>query len=169
MRENFDVAFKHVLKSEGGFTNDPVDPGGMTNLGITLAEWQHYVGHIVNEKEMRSLTPEKVKPLYKYKYWNAVAGDDLPKGIDYLLFDFGVNAGPGRAVKIMQECVGAKKDGVIGPRTISAIKAIDAVQLIDEYTVAKKEYYKSLSTFWKFGKGWFNRCDEVATIAKGMI
>jgi lysozyme family protein len=72
MKENFDSALKQVLDSEGGFSNDQRDPGGMTNLGVTQGTWEMWVGHPVDEKEMRSLTPEKVAPMYKKKYWDAI-------------------------------------------------------------------------------------------------
>ena len=68
---NFDAALKHVLMHEGGFVNHPADPGGMTNLGVTARTWEDWVGHTPSEKEMRELTPEKVAPLYKRKFWDA--------------------------------------------------------------------------------------------------
>jgi lysozyme family protein len=86
MKDNFQSSLAHVLKSEGGFVNHPKDPGGMTNLGCTKNTWEEYVGHPVSEADMRALTPELVYPLYKRKYWDKVAGDDLPSGLDYAVF-----------------------------------------------------------------------------------
>jgi len=99
MNANFKLALDHVLKSEGGFVHHKLDPGGMTNLGCTKAVWEEYVGHPVSEADMRALTPELVSPLYKRKYWDKVAGDDLPSGLDYAVFDAAINSGPGRAAK----------------------------------------------------------------------
>jgi hypothetical protein len=98
MNSNWNNSFNLMLKSEGGYVNNPADPGGMTNLGVTKATWENWVGRESDENEMRSLTPEKVEPLYKKKFFDAVRGDELPVGLDYLLFDFAVNAGAGRAI-----------------------------------------------------------------------
>ena len=97
---NWDDAFKLMLKSEGGFVNHPQDPGGMTNLGVTKSTWENWIGRQSDEAEMRNLTPAKVEPLYKKKYWDAVRADELPNGISYLVFDFAVNAGVEGAVVI---------------------------------------------------------------------
>ena len=96
MNQNFQAAFTQVLKSEGGFVFNKNDPGGMTNLGCTKAVWEEFVGHTVDEKAMRALTPDDVAPLYKRKYWDKVSGDDLPSAIDYIVFDTAINSGPGR-------------------------------------------------------------------------
>jgi lysozyme family protein len=169
MLSNWDNAFKLMLKSEGGFVNHPSDPGGMTNLGVTKATWENWVGRASDEAEMRSLTPEKVEPLYKKKYWDAVRADDLPVGLDYLMFDFGVNAGPGRAIKVMQSAVGVTPDGGFGPMTLAAVQAIDPVELIEKFSQAKEDFYRSLGTFATFGKGWLNRVADVKVKASAML
>ena len=89
MKQNFEAALAHLLSPdiEGGFSNHPDDPGGITNLGVTLRTWEEWVGRPVTEKEMRELTPAKVAPLYKKKYWDRVLGDELPSGLDALVFD----------------------------------------------------------------------------------
>ena len=94
MKSNFEKALAHILESEGGFVNHPKDPGGMTNLGCTKAVWEEFVGHPVSEADMRALTPASVAPLYKRKYWDKVAGDDLPAGLDYAVFDAAIISGP---------------------------------------------------------------------------
>lgn len=168
MKENFEFALKQVLKHEGGFVNNPKDPGGMTNLGVTKAVWDKYCGHVSTEAEMRALTPEVVAPLYKAQYWGQL-GDNLPKGVDYLYFDFAVNAGPSRAAKTLQTALGVVPDGIIGPKSLEAIKNADPVALIDKFTNAKEAFYKSLPTFETFGKGWMRRVIESADTAKAMI
>lgn len=169
MKENFDRALAAVLKSEGGFVNNPKDPGGMTNLGVTIKTWEAFVGRNVTEKEMRNLTPEMVGKMYQQKYWNAVKADDLPEGVDYLAFDFAVNAGPGRAAKLLQQAVGVTADGAIGPATLKAVAAMQPADLIEKYSAAKEAFYRSLPTFETFGKGWLRRVAEVKTISEGMI
>ena len=111
MNSNFQASLAHVLQSEGGYVNNPADPGGMTNLGCTKAVWEEFVGHPVSEADMRGLTPDDVAPLYKRKYWDKVSGDDLPAGLDYAVFDAAINSGPGRAAKWLQEAVGVTADG----------------------------------------------------------
>jgi lysozyme family protein len=169
MLSNWDNSFKLMLKSEGGFVNHPSDPGGMTNLGVTKATWENWVGRESDEAEMRGLTPEKVEPLYKKKYFDAVRGDELPMGLDYLMFDFAVNAGAGRAIKTLQTAVGVTPDGGFGPMTMAAVQAVDPVDLIERFSQAKEDFYRSLTTFATFGKGWLNRVADVKVKASSML
>jgi len=169
MISNWDNAFKLMLKSEGGYVNNPADPGGMTNLGVTKATWENWVGRESDEAEMRGLTPEKVEPLYKKKYWDAVRSDELPVGLDYLLFDFAVNAGVGRSIKTLQTAVGVTPDGGFGPMTMAAVQAVDPVELIERFSQAKEDFYRSLTTFSTFGKGWLNRVADVKQKASSMV
>ena len=169
MTENFENALEHVLKSEGGFVNNPKDPGGMTNLGVTKAVWEEYLGHPVGEADMRALTPEKVAPMYKRKYWDACKCDALPAGVDYLVFDFAVNAGVGRSAKILQRALGVPEDGAIGPTTLHNVSVMDRGELIARFSEAKEEFYKSLKTFDTFGKGWLSRVAEVRGTAQTMF
>ena len=166
---NWKRSFELMLKSEGGYVNHPSDPGGRTNLGVTQRVWEQWVGRESNEKEMRSLTPAMVEPLYKRKYWDACKCDDLPEGLDYLVFDFAVNAGPGRSIKTLQSAVGTTPDGIIGPKTLSAVRAIDPHELIEKFSVAKTEFYESLPTFPTFGRGWLNRVADVKVKASNML
>jgi|TARA_R110000868_G_scaffold96356_1_gene265111 lysozyme family protein len=169
MISNWQKSFELMLKSEGGYVNNPADPGGMTNLGVTKATWENWVGRESDEAEMRGLTPEKVEPLYKKKYWDAVRGDELPPGISYLCFDFAVNAGAGRSIKTLQTAVGVTPDGGFGPLTLAAVQAIDPVELIEKFSQAKEDFYRSLGTFATFGKGWLNRVADVKVKANSML
>jgi len=169
MNSNWQKSFELMLKSEGGYVNNPADPGGMTNLGVTKATWENWVGRASDEAEMRSLTPEKVEPLYKKKYWDAVRGDELPAGISYLLFDFAVNAGVGRSIKTLQSAIGVTSDGGFGPMTMAAVQAIDPKELIERFSQAKEDFYRSLQTFATFGRGWLNRVADVKLKATSMI
>jgi lysozyme family protein len=169
MISNWQKSFELMLKSEGGYVNNPADPGGMTNLGVTKATWENWVGRKSDEAEMRGLTPEKVEPLYKKKYFDAVRGDELPVGLDYLMFDFAVNAGAGRAIKTLQTAVGVTPDGGFGPMTMAAVQAVDPVELIERFSQAKEDFYRSLNTFATFGKGWLNRVADVKQKASSMV
>ena len=168
MLTNWYTSFDLLIKSEGGYVDNPKDPGGRTNLGVTQKVWESWVGRESNEKEMRSLTKANVEPLYKRKYWDACRCDDLPTGLDYLVFDFAVNAGVGRSAKTLQSCVGVSVDGQIGNQTIEATKKIAPSDLIEQFSEAKRNFYKSLVTFPTFGKGWLNRAEQVEIDAKLM-
>lgn len=169
MKENFDEALKAVLKHEGGFVNHPKDPGGMTNLGVTKRVWEEWVGKPVDEKTMRSLTPEMVAPMYRKKYWDAVKGDDLPEGLDYLMFDFAVNSGPVRAIRTMQKAMGLTTDGIIGPKTLGVLKDSNREELVARFSDEKEAFYRALPTFSTFGKGWLRRVAETKTHAETML
>ena len=158
-----------VLKSEGGWTGPTGlkgDPGGETNLGVTKAVWEEYVGHPV--QTMKNLTKDDVAPLYEQKYWRACYGEVLPRGLDFIVFSMGVNAGPGRSVKLLQQSIGCVPDGVIGPTTRSLICASNTATLINKFSEVRREYYRSLKTFPIFGKGWLSRVDHEEATALEM-
>lgn len=168
MIDNFERCFALVLASEGGFVNNPKDPGGATNLGVTQAAWRDWVKRPVSEIEMRELTPEKVSPMYEMRFWAPVKGDQLPLGLDYAMFDFAVNSGPGRAAKTLQEVVGVAPDGALGSRTMAALEAIPVEGLIHDLCESRASFIRSLSTFATFGKGWLARIEKVREAAKAM-
>jgi len=146
MKVNLLPAMVALMKHEGGFVNHPKDPGGMTNLGVTQRVWEEWVGHPVDEKAMRALTPAIVAPMYKQKYWDKIRADDLPSGVDLAVFDCCVNSGPGRAAKILQKVLGLTEDGAIGPQTIAKALSIDSSNLIADYNDARLAFLKSLPT-----------------------
>lgn len=149
-----------VLKSEGGWTGAhglAGDTGGETNLGVTKAVWEEWVGHPVNT--LKNLTKDDVAPLYEQRYWKPCYGEVLPRGLDYLVFSMGVNAGAGRSVKLLQQSIGCVPDGVIGPSTRSLISASNSATLIAKFSETRREYYKSLGKPM-FEKGWLTRVDN---------
>ena len=161
MKENFEIALKALLKHEGGYVNHKDDPGGMTNLGVTKRVWEEWVGHAVDEQTMRGLTPDAVAPLYKKRYWDAVHGDDLPSGVDLVVFDCAVNSGVGRASKLLQRAAGVTDDGKIGPGTLQAVMAADPKELVAAFCDQRQAFLEALPTFATFGKGWSRRVAEV--------
>ena len=170
MKQNFDVALQHVLEDEGGFSNHPKDPGGATMKGVTLDTYRSYKKnqHLTAE-DLKKITGEELRDIYRRRYWDAIRGDDLPSGVDYCVFDCAVNSGPGRAAKMLQEVVGVKPDGGIGPITLAAVKAIDPIELISKYADKRLQFWQSLSTFETFGKGWTRRGNEVKEEALKMV
>jgi len=171
MLNNFEQCLEKLLVHEGGFVNHPSDPGGMTNLGVTKQVWEEWVSHPVSEKEMRALTPLMVGPLYKRKYWDACHADDLVSGLDYCVFDVAVNSGVGRAVKLLQSCVGATPDGGYGSITHALVQkaSADPVKLIELFCAKRLEFLQSLKSFPVFGKGWTRRVEEVQDTAIKMV
>ena len=161
MNRNWDKSFDMVIAHEGGYVDNPADPGGATNLGCTKAVWQEYVGHEVTKQDIKELTKEDVKPLYKKRYWDAIHGDAIPSGLDYCLFDAAINSGVSRSSKWIQEIVGVFADGAIGNNTVSAIAQINPVTLINEFCDKRQAFLESLKTFPVFGKGWTQRVKEV--------
>tara|TARA_E500000178_G_C16966771_1_gene728849 strand:+ start:796 stop:1305 length:510 start_codon:yes stop_codon:yes gene_type:complete len=154
-----------ILHHEGGYVNHPKDPGGETNLGVTKRVYEDFGG----TKDMKDLIVEDVEPIYKKNYWDRVKGDQLPSGLDLCVFDFGVNAGTGRAAKYLQQMIGTTPDGGIGPMTLKKldeyIKEEGLENTILDYQQERQSYYQQLSTFDTFGKGWTRRVDETTEIA----
>tara|TARA_R110001606_G_scaffold338667_1_gene486737 strand:+ start:571 stop:1083 length:513 start_codon:yes stop_codon:yes gene_type:complete len=166
---NWQSSLDKILHHEGGYVNHPKDPGGETNLGVTKRVYLEHGG----TKDMKDLLVEDVNPIYKKGYWDKVKGDDLPNGLDLCVFDFGVNAGPGRAAKYLQTMIGTVADGGIGPNTLKAVNTyVEKVGLetaIENYQSARQGYYEKLSTFETFGRGWTRRVEETTASAKQLI
>ena len=167
MTSNFKECLDLVLKSEGGWVNHPQDPGGETNLGVTKRVWEEYVGHPV--KTIKNLTKDDVAPLYEQKYWRPCYCEVLPRGLDFVVFSMGVNAGPGRSVKLLQQSIGCVPDGIIGPRTRELISSSNGATLIAKFSETRRQYYASLKLFPVFGKGWLNRVDHEEAEALNMV
>ena len=169
MQKNYDKCLETMLHHEGGYVNHPKDPGGETNLGVTKRVYEEWGG----TKDMKDLLVEDVAPIYKKNYWDKLKGDNLPSGLDLCVFDFGVNAGPGRAAKYLQSMIGTTPDGGIGPMTLKALDiytgANGLVETIEEYQKRRQEYYEKLSTFATFGRGWTRRVNETTELAKKLI
>ena len=168
MKENWDVALQALLKHEGGFSNDPHDRGGITNLGVTIKNWREWVGREVTEDEMRQLTPQAVAPFYKQRYWDVVHADSLPAGVDLCVFDCAVNSGPVQSARFLQRAVGVNPDGKIGPVTLAAVAAADPHDVIEKFTHNREAFLRDLPTFVYFGKGWLIRTAAVEKQATEM-
>ena len=166
--ENYRMCLTTILHHEGGYVNHPKDPGGETNLGVTKRVDEEWGG----DKDMKDLTVEDVEPIYKKNYWDRVKGDELPWGLDLCVFDFGVNAGTGRAAKYLQALVGATQDGAIGPGTLGKVAEYlehNSVETaIVEYQHRRQGYYEALKTFGTFGRGWTRRVTETTNLALKM-
>ena len=167
--DNFDACLAIVLVQEGGYTNDPQDPGGPTNLGITQKDLSDWLGHAATAEDVKALTKDTAREIYRTKYWNPLRCGDLPAGIDLIVFDFGVNAGLSRSVKTAQKVVGVQEDGSLGPITMGALSAIDPRDFINSFSDKRLAFYQSLPTWPHFGKGWTRRTEEVKKAALDMV
>lgn len=157
-----------VLKHEGGFSDHKEDPGGPTNLGITLANFRLYVKPNGTVADLKKLTKEQAATCYRRQYWDAVAGSELPDGIDLCVFDFAVNSGPSRAAKYLQSVVGAPQDGRVGPATLAAVRAKMLATVIHDLCDKRMAFLKGLKTWKTFGKGWSRRVTDVRSEALKM-
>lgn len=170
MDRNFARALSLVLKSEGGWSDNPKDPGGATMKGVTFANFRRYVKADATKDDLRHITDAQIATVYRRFYWDAVAGAELPDGVDYAVFDFAVNSGPDRATKYLQAACGAniKQDGKIGPATLAAVRAKPAGVIIDTVSDARLAFLKRLPTWKTFGKGWQSRVSSVRAAAIAM-
>ena len=165
MKANFDKCLEMLLHHEGGYVNHPDDPGGETNLGVTKKVYVASGG----KKSMKKLTVKDVAPIYKKSYWSRLKCDDLPSGLDFCAFDWGVNSGTGRVAKALQKICGASVDGAIGPKTLALINRQNPKYMIEEFGKIRQEFYESLGTFKTFGKGWTRRNKETTEASISMI
>lgn len=168
MDSNFEASLRAVLKHEGGYVDHPKDPGGATNKGITLATFRRHVKRDGTKADLRKLTVDQAAIVYRKQYWDAVLGAELPSGLDYAVFDFGVNSGPARAVRELQKLIGAKVDGLVGPQTLAAVRTANIDELIDDLCARRLAYVRSLKTWPTFGKGWTSRIAGVRKLALAM-
>ncbi len=144
----FDDALDLILTLEGGDTNDPRDPGGLTRFGIAQAAHPGI--------DVANLTKAGAAEIYKSKYWRPLRCGDMPPGIALAVFDCAVNQGPVIAARLLQRAAGAPEDGIVGPRTLEAISASPEA-VLDAFMVHRLLRYVTTGNFDRFGKGWFAR------------
>lgn len=173
---NFDRCLNFVLTQEGDrYVDHPADNGGPTRYGITLKTlraWRERQGipaAQVTAQDVEKLDKDEVCEIYRTRYWNELNCGNLPKGVDLIVFDFGVNAGNNTAAKLLQKVVGAEADGSIGPATIAAASAADPAKTIEEMSSRRLEYYRKLDDWSTFGNGWTRRVDATKTAALDML
>lgn len=173
MKDSFHRALQQTLHHEGGWSDHPRDPGGATMKGVTLRTYSGFLGRDATKDELKNIPDEHLERLYRDGYWNAVRGDDLPSGIDMMVFDFAVNAGRKRAIITLQRAVDmpiAQQDGAIGPGTLAAVRdkcnRLGTGSVADNYGVLRELFYRGLPTFDVFGKGWLRRNETVLAMVK---
>ena len=172
MQSSFGAALAFVLRQEGGYSDNPADPGGATNLGITrrtLAGWRK-VSPWWNlpKTAVQALSAAEAGEIYRALYWSPVAGDDLPAGLDLAVFDFAVNSGPDRAARALQGIVGVAVDGRIGPKTLAAVGQRPVATVVTALCASRLGFLGRLSTAAVFGRGWSRRVAAVRAAALAM-
>lgn len=144
----FNSAVTNTLNYEGGYANNPKDPGGETNFGISKRAYPNI--------DIKNLTKEKAIDIYYHDYWLPIHGDEMLPSLAYNVFDMAVNAGVGTAIRMLQNALVITSDGKIGPNTLSAMKSANSAHLT-RFGALRAQYYFSLSTYAIFGKGWIIR------------
>nr|VFK36482.1 MAG: Lysozyme family protein [Candidatus Kentron sp. SD]VFK39147.1 MAG: Lysozyme family protein [Candidatus Kentron sp. SD]VFK77805.1 MAG: Lysozyme family protein [Candidatus Kentron sp. SD] len=168
MRENFERALERVLLHEGGYVDHPRDPGGAINRGVTLETFRRFYGASMTKEDLKAMTDGQVRQLYKADYWDKCRCDDLPHGMDYVVFDQAAHSGPGRSVKWLQQGIGLKVDGEIGPWTITAASQCSPFRAIENMCEERLAFMKNIrngESWMTFGKAWQRRVDDVRTHA----
>ena len=153
---NFDEAFDRLLGFEGGYSNNPADPGGETMWGVTrrVATQEGYVG------DMRALPRDTAKAIYRKRYWEPLRADSLPDALKYSLFDAAVNSGVSQAVKWLQRAMDVGDDGVLGPLTLDAAQRANGLRLAVKLNAERLDFMTSLPTWGSFSRGWARRIAE---------
>lgn len=170
-KSDFDTCIAYTLQWEGGNDDDPRDPGGRTSRGIIQTEWNTWrQTHPGLPSDVWQAPQDQVLAIYKQQYWDALSCDELPAGIDFVVFDYGVNSGISRAANLLQQMTGADVDGEVGPDTIAATaKVTDVAGFINKFCDARLAFLKGLGTWGTFGKGWTNRVEGVRQEALGLV
>jgi lysozyme family protein len=165
----FDACMPFIFKAEGGYADNPADPGGPTNYGITLATLRAYEGDPnLTAEDVKKLTPAVAREIYRTAYWNRMQCGALPAGLDLEVFDFGVNSGPAESVKTLQRLVGVTQDGSVGPITLAAVRQFNVGDLIGRFAQARLAFYQSLN-MPEFEQGWATRVAQIQTAATKML
>jgi lysozyme family protein len=165
---NFTKCLAVVLKHEGGFVNNRRDPGGATKYGITRRVLRRWRGTPVSVADVRRLRKREAAGIYRWWYWRPVWGDDLPAGVDLVVFDYAVNSGWKRAVKALQRSAGARADGYVGPKTLAAVRRAGAKRVIRRLSARRLGWLHRLRTWRWFGRGWSRRVRDTEIAALKM-
>ena len=163
--DRFAPAVALILSYEGGFVDDPADPGGATCYGVTRATLGAWRNRTCTVADVRELTRADVQPIYKASYWDLVRGDEIPAGVDLIVFDGAVNQGVGAITRMLQRAVKVEPDGEFGDETMKAVLALPAADLIERVRVMRVGAYRTNLQFGRFGEGWLRRVNSMAATA----
>ena len=164
----FDESLRRLLVHEGGYTDHPSDPGGPTKFGITIHDFRKYVKPNATAADVRGMDVATASDIYRAKYWQALRCDELAPGLDYAVFDYGVNSGTARAAKVLHRLLGLGAAARITDAAVAAAKRQDTASLVSRLCDERLAFLKSLKTWPVFGKGWGRRVSEVRAAALAM-
>ncbi|MBS0233732.1 MAG: TIGR02594 family protein [Proteobacteria bacterium] len=169
----FAKVLAHVLEMEGGYSNDPYDPGGPTNKGITLAVYASFKGQTLDASsrdrllsELKAIPDATVSDIYRQRYFGPADCAAFTAPLTLMHFDAAVNHGVGAAIRMLQQSANVTVDGEIGPETLAAIGGRNVLDLIERYAEIRRARYRALPHFWRFGRGWLNRVDATLSLGK---
>ena len=163
---SYEQCLPRLLLHEGGYIDHSSDPGGPTNFGITIVDYRKYVKLGATVADIKAMTLDEAKSIYRAKYWDAQRCDELPAGVDYAVFDYGVNSGIGRSGKVLRRCLRlADNTSVVTNAIIAATASADPPQLVEAICDERLRFLRSLKTWDVFGKGWERRVSEVKTFS----
>lgn len=145
----FEHYMERLLDHEGGYVNDPRDPGGETKWGISKRQYP-----LLN---IKTLTKGDAIEIYRRDYWARMAGERLPDEVAFQVLDAAVNHGIGNAIRFLQRAVGVADDGIVGPLTLAAVRSRGAADVVLCFNAERLDFYTRLSTWSAFGKGWTRR------------
>jgi len=165
----FREAVALILKHEGGFTDDPKDPGNWTGGKVNVGQLKGTKFGISSlaypTENIPGLTVDRAKELYHRDYWLPIRGDELPPAVALVTFDGAVNCGVGAAIRFLQRALGVEDDGKIGPVTLAKVKAANALDVAVRCGRHRVRYYTKLSTFDRYGDSWLQRTIETVAVA----
>lgn len=163
---SWDRAIDALLTNEGGYVNHPDDPGGPTKWGITLADARRHWKPGAGPDDIRQMPEAVAREIYRERYWNTLRCDELPAGVDYAIFDYGVNSGVGRAGKVLRRVLGLPDfSSAIDRPVIDAVRSRDPASLIAAVCAERMAFLRGLKTFGVFGRGWTRRVGHVRSTA----
>jgi len=167
------VMEEQIFPWEGGYVDHPSDPGGATNMGITIHTMKALSLDLdkdgdVDKEDVRNVTKEVAMSIYKNRYWDAVEADHAPSGVDAVLMDGAVNSGPRASVRWVQRALGISDDGILGPITREKIHSANPTDLVKKSVDERLKSVRQFRNYDVFGKGWENRINHLRDFALGL-
>ena len=176
MDDNFQKSLGYTLQFEGGWSKNAADPGGATMKGVTLATYTSFCAQCgkdaPSDGDLHDISDEDLSTLYYNNFWKKVGADQLAGGVDAVVWDWGVNSGPGRPIKAMQTLVAHHVDGKLTPELIAAMNALPAEVAIERLSSARKQFFYDIVNHRPasnvFLKGWLSRVAKLEVLAHEM-
>jgi lysozyme family protein len=168
--DRFEICLRHTLEWEGGWSNHPKDPGGPTRRGVIQRVYDGFRERKGLPKQtVRNISEAELREIYRVNYWDQIKGDELPPGLDLAVFDFGVNSGPARAARYLQEALKVQAVGRRGPATLAACAGCDHAEVVKTLMAKRRKFVRQIRTYRTFGKGWNRRLDGIGAASLAAV